>query len=114
MLRHRVRYICVGLDPYEFFPDKVAIRNVTVMEFTSEDVVEATLYCDKDTVFDPSCDMSPFISHKQGEGFFEWMRSLESRKKTGSDEDFTEYVGVFEVSVTGSHIDRVYGAYWWD
>ena len=26
----------------------------------------------------------------------------------------TNLMGVFDIDVTGNHIDRFYGAYWWD
>ena len=111
---YRVRYIISGLDPYEVTSDKVYIHNVTVMEFTNDDMRTATLICDKDTVFDKDCEMEFFKFYKPGQNVFEWLKSTLSSNSTDSEEVYMAVAGVFEVSVTGNHIDRVYGIYWWD
>jgi len=48
-------------------------------------------------------------SWEEGDGAVEWMDRL-----VGLEPEGMGPAGVYDVDVTGDHIDRVYGLYWWD
>ncbi len=67
------------------------------------------------TVFDKSCDMQYFPYYQNGDSPLEWFNHIKDIKDT---EEYQAQggalMGVFEVDMTGDHVDRFYGSYWWD
>ena len=71
------------------------------------------LVIDTDTVFDESCETAFFDGYQEGDTPLEWIhhaRELEDKEPDRGP----LLLGVYEVSLTGNHVDRYYGAYWWD
>ncbi|MBQ6967455.1 MAG: hypothetical protein IJP84_06090 [Lachnospiraceae bacterium] len=83
----------------------------------AEPEYKMTLVIDKNTVFDDSCEMEFFGNYEKGDSPLKWYkRNLELMEK-----DPDKYMsngpalsGIFEVGITGDHIDRFFGSYWWD
>lgn len=71
---------------------------------TAEEEGPMTLKIDSNTVFDDKCDMQYFPNYKKGESPLEWFNHTSAE----------DHMGVFEVSITGTHIDSFFGTYWWD
>ena len=68
-----------------------------------------TLIVDDETLFDPTCDMQPFDNYTEGESPLSWIKD-----NYGKDDGRLTLMGVFEVSLSGNHVDRYFGCYWWD
>ena len=87
-------------------PSKVTLNDVPTeaLSGTEEDEGPMTLIVDSDTVFDKTCDMQFFPGYKEGESPLEWFNSAKGE----------DLMGVFEVSISGNHVDSFYGSYWWD
>ena len=70
---------------------------------------------DGDTVFDESCDMQFFSYYEDGMAPIQWFKHINEIKDT---EEYQAQggalMGVFEVDITGNHVDKFYGSYWWD
>lgn len=116
-LSHRICYYLHNESDMEISPDEVVIRYVTVEDLSGGTNSVATLIVDKDTVFDKSCDTQYFGNYRKGDSVLEWF----NYNKELMDTDVDKYLekgpalkGVFDVSVTGNHIDAFYGTYWWD
>ena len=78
---------------------------------------EMTLIIDEETEFDPSCNMSFFGNYEEGQSVLEWFLKNEELAQTDYDsyaDKGPALIGIFDVTVTGDHIDRFYGSYWWD
>jgi hypothetical protein len=73
-----------------------------------EDEGPMTLVVDSDTVFDKTCDLKSFTGYKTGQSPLEWYNA------NTSGEESMNIMGVYEVSITGNHVDSFYGSYWWD
>ena len=98
----------------EVTKDKVILYEVSCENVNDEDDEgPMDLIIDTDTVFDESCDTSFFDGYQKGDTPLEWIhhaRELENKEPDRGP----LLIGVYEVSLTGSHVDRYYGAYWWD
>lgn len=70
------------------------------------------LVADQNTVFAPKCDMQFFAHYEPGMSVLDWMDVAQRAMK--ADETDYSLVGVYDVDVTGNHIDKIYGIYWWD
>ena len=105
-LSHRIYYYMYSPSDAVITTSKVTLEEVPTeaLSGTYEDEGPMTLTVDSDTVFDKTCDMQFFPGYKEGESPLEWFISA-------SGEDI---MGVFEVGITGNHIDSFYGSYWWD
>ena len=117
----RYLYTVFGVNNYDVRDDKVIIRGVKVHpahDFYFEPFEEhyMDLVIDKDTVFAEEGDLLGFgdvVDRKDALGWVqEKAESLYHPSET--NEDYLSLIGVFEVSITGSHIDTFYGSYWWD
>jgi len=76
------------------------------MPFSGEDGEEETLILDADTeLVHPEW----LDGCEEGNTALEWVANLMAR-----DPETASLSGVYDVEVTGNHIDRVYGLYWWD
>ena len=114
-LTHRIYYYVYNENSIEISPDEVIINNVQIEELSGGAVSEAALIVDKDTKFDMTCDMQFFPYYEKGSSPLDWFNHIESIK--GTDEYKAQggaLMGVFEVSITGNHIDSFFGSYWWD
>ncbi len=94
--------------------DKIILREVSCQNINDEDDEgPKDLIIDADTVFDESCDTSFFDGYRRGDTPLEWIhhaRELEEK----DPEHGPALLGVYDVSLTGNHVDRYYGSYWWD
>ena len=93
----------------EVLSDKVIFHDVQVNDTSYESNMEMTLIVDDETLFDPTCDMNPFDNYTEGESPLSWIRD-----NYGKDDGSLTLMGVFEVSLSGNHVDRYFGCYWWD
>ena len=114
-LGHRVNYTVFDESGIDISSSKAVLKDVTIDDFSGDDTGEATLIVDKDTVFDKTCDMQFFPYYQEGDSPLEWFNHISDIR------DSAEYQaqggalrGVFEVDITGNHVDRYYGSYWWD
>nr|MCR5733035.1 SPOR domain-containing protein [Lachnospiraceae bacterium] len=72
-------------------------------------------YVDENTEFDKSCDMEGFARYKKGDTVLDWYQRNNSLMNEDPESNATDaFVGVFDVSVSGNHVNRYYGIYWWD
>ena len=72
---------------------------------------------DKDTVFDPSCETEFFNNYRDGDTPLTWFKHNDELLKTNAEEYALygpAFSGVFEIVVTGNHVDAFLGSYWWD
>lgn len=67
------------------------------------------LVVDEDTKFSEDCACEFFEGYEEGDLPVEWMR-----KAYADEEGSTALLGVFDIKVTGNHVDYFYGSYWWD
>ncbi len=124
--KHRyttIQYTNFGGLETDFASDRVVLINAPIdyvrcwTASAADDNIYADLVIDEDTVFDESCDMEFFGNYKTGDTPLEWyLRNLDLMDNL-PEEYASEGVplsGVFEVGVTGDHIDRFFGCYWWD
>ncbi|MBO4267181.1 MAG: DUF3298 domain-containing protein [Lachnospiraceae bacterium] len=90
----------------EITPSKVTMNDIPTEDLSGNSDAEGprTLIIDSNTVFDSSCAMQTFGGYKQGESPVEWFNNAKG----------PDLLGVYDVSITGDHIDAVYGNYWWD
>ncbi len=105
--------------------DRIVLKNVSVNikntwypHFDEVDPeYKMTLVIDKDTVFDDSCGMEFFDNYENGDSPLKWYKrnlELSSRDPDKYMSQGPALSGVFEVGITGDHIDRFFGSYWWD
>ncbi len=95
-------------DSFEFYDDKVIINDVITESLESGETGEASLVVDAETVFDENADTFGFANYYEGELPLDWF--LENR----NSDNPMDLMGVFEVKITGNHIDSYLGSYWWD
>lgn len=105
-ISNRIYYYMYSPGDAAITTSKVTLNDVPTEALSGyeEDEGPMTLIVDSDTVFDKTCDMQFFPGYKEGESPLEWFNSA-------SGEDI---MGVFEVGITGNHVDSFYGSYWWD
>ena len=103
---NRIYYYLYTPGDAEISPTKVTLKDVNTeaLSGTEEDEGPMTLIVDSDTVFDKTCDMQFFPGYKEGESPLDWFNSAGGEN----------LMGVFEVGITGNHVDSFYGSYWWD
>lgn len=114
---HRIYYTVYSHDSMEIRNDKVILKDVHVSDLTGDYSGEMTLIADSATTFDPSCNMSFFGNYDTGDTVLEWFAKNDALAKNDYD-TYSQHgpalIGVFDVSISGNHIDRYYGSYWWD
>ncbi len=114
-LGHRVDYTVFDESGIEISPSKAVLKDVMVDDLSGDNTGNATLIVDKDTVFDKSCDMQFFSYYQDGTSPLEWFNHINDIRDTEEYQAQTgALMGVFEVDITGDHVDRFYGSYWWD
>lgn len=114
---HRIYYVVYDESKLDISADEVLINDVQIEELSGGYGETATLIVDKDTVFDKTCETEFFGNYRDGDSPIEWY----NYNKELIDTDYDKYSssgpalkGVFEVGITGNHVDRFYGSYWWD
>ena len=114
-LGHRFDYTVFDESKIEISPEKAVIKNALVDDLSGDGNGEYPLIVDSDTVFDKSCDMQFFAYYQEGMTPLEWFNHINDIKDTDQYQaQGGALMGVFEVDITGNHIDRFYGSYWWD
>ena len=90
----------------EITPSSITMDEVPTEDLSGNSDAEGpmTLTIDSETVFDKTCDMSVFAGYKEGDSPLKWF----------NNEKEPDILGVYDVSITGDHIDGIYGLYWWD
>lgn len=114
---HRIYYVVYSEDSLEISPDEVILNDVQIEELSGGYGEKANLTINKDTVFDENCDTSFFGLYEKGQTPLEWINKAGGVLKDDPDAYSAAGMplkGVFEVSITGNHVDRFYGSYWWD
>ena len=114
----KVRYTVTSEDVYDFSDTRININEVDcVSTVNGDDEGTKWLYIDEDTVFDESCEMEYFAFYEGGDTPLSWFNKVNELRETDIDR-YTSMgpalLGVFEVSISGDHIERIYGIYWWD
>ena len=120
-----VTYICYGSNEMEVSSDKVIIKDIGISETKTwypgfdedQNSYLMTLTIDKDTVFDKTCDTQYFGNYKDGDTPLDWFKRSYDLMQDDPDEYSAHGMalsGVFEVGISGDHIDRYFGSYWWD
>ncbi len=116
-IAHRIYYVVNDESAIDLMSGEVILNDVQIEEMSGGYGGKASLTVNKDTVFDETCDMSGFGNLKKGASVLDWFE--ENMKLLEEDPD--EYLakgaalkGVFDVSITGNHIDAFYGSYWVD
>ena len=84
---------------------------------TEEDSFVRLWIVDEDTVFAPDAEMEFFGNYEEGDSPLDWILRNVELMETDSEQYYANgpaLEGVFEVVVTGNHIDAFLGSYWWD
>lgn len=114
---HRISYTLYSHENIQFLQDKIILKDVQVSDITGEFGRTMTLTVDSDTKFDSSCELSFFGNYEAGDTVLEWFTKNGELLKNDPDKYMSSgpaLLGVFDVSVSGEHIDRYFGSYWWD
>lgn len=82
-----------------------AVRTETGVVFSPAEDESRALILDADTVL---VHPETLDGYKEGYTVLQWADAMLGR------EDGTGLAGVYDADVTGNHIDRIYGLYWWD
>ena len=103
--------------------DSVILKNVTYGisygydPLYGEESYVSDLVIDKDTVFDKNCETQFFGNYENGDTPLDWFLKNLDYMENDPDTYMSSgpaLSGVFEVGITGNHIDRFFGSYWWD
>ena len=112
---HRVEYTVFDESKILISPTKAVLKDVSIYDYSDDNTGDGTLIVDGDTVFDESCDMQFFSYYEDGMAPIQWFKHINEIKDT---EEYQAQggalMGVFEVDITGNHVDKFYGSYWWD
>lgn len=114
---HRLYYYQFRTEELEVQPSQIILHDVKVEDLSGIYTGKMTLVVDEDTLFDESCDLEFFDNYRENDTPLTWFRHNIELMNSDPDQYMSPYLpllGVFEVSVTGTHIDRYYGCYWWD
>ncbi len=120
-----VMYTNTGDVQTEILDDAIILKEVNVTPsrtwyplYDDYDVgYTKRLIIDKNTVFDDTCDLEFFGNYEKGDSAYDWyLRNLDLME---NDPDaYLQYgpalSGVFEIGISGDHVDRFFGSYWWD
>ena len=104
-------YTCYSNSALEVTEDQVLIRDVQVSDKAGEEEETMTLIVDRETLFAENPDGNYFDNVLDGDTPLTWMQH---NYEEPDDQYLQALVGVFEVEVTGNHIDRFIDCYWWD
>lgn len=107
----------VGEDDLTVQSSQIILHNVRAEDLAGEYIGNITLIVDEDTIFDASCELKYFGHYREGDTPLSWFQHNKEIINNNPNNYLVvgpALLGVFEVSVTGSHIDRFFGSYWWD
>ena len=114
-LGHRVNYTVFDESKISISPTEAVLKDVTIDDFSGENTGDVTLIVDSNTVFDDSCELQFFAYYQDGMTPLDWFNHINEIRDT---EEYQAQggalMGVFEVDITGNHVDKFYGSYWWD
>ena len=115
----RCWYTMHGGYETEVLKDRIILHDVsvTIPYLVGEGSDRRDLYIDGETVFDEKAELEFFGNYEKGETPYKWISRnyrLMSEEPDKYMESGPALAGIFEVSLTGDHIDRYYGCYWWD
>ena len=116
-ISHRLYYLLFGVDPLTVQSSQIILNNVRVEDLSGEYIGDMTLFVDENTMFDETCGLEYFGHYREGDTPLSWFQYNMELIDNNPDDYWAAgpaLLGVFEVSITGSHIDRFYGSYWWD
>lgn len=118
-ISHRLYYYLfgIGADDLTVQSSQIVLHNVRTEDLSGEYIGDMTLIVDEDTIFDEKCEMMYFGHYREGDTPLSWFQYNMEMLNINPEEFWpanSALLGVFEVSVTGSHIDRFFGSYWWD
>ncbi|MBO4901603.1 MAG: SPOR domain-containing protein [Lachnospiraceae bacterium] len=119
-----VMYTNTGMGIIEVEDDYAVITHVdneTVYQWSGDTDAEESLnrvfIVDENTVFDPSCETEFFSNYEDGDTPLTWFKRNDELLHNDPDAyamNGPAFSGVFEIVVTGNHIDAFLGSYWWD
>lgn len=116
-----IGYTSFGDTYMDVTDDRVLLENYAIYspyswrpEDETADPPRMTLIIDKDTIFDDKCETQFFSHYEDGDKPLEWFIRNYELSKNDTDGSELGLRGLFEISVTGYHVDRFYGTYWWD
>lgn len=108
------KHLAVEKGRYSLFiyaPDYV-VKDKETVKITADIAGNCGTYVftvDKDTKFSDDCELEFFEDIRKGETPLEWYIRMIETSETG-----TALVGVLDVKTEGTHIDTIFGNYWWD
>lgn len=103
--------------------DSVVLKNVSYTisygydPLYGEESYVSDLVIDKNTVWDKNCETLYFGNYEDGDTPLDWYLKNLDYMENDPDAYMSSgpaLSGVFEVGITGNHIDRFLGSYWWD
>ena len=116
-LRHMAFYTIYSESALEVDSNQVILRDVQVNGMEEDEGGKMTLIVDGQTVFDDACELEFFGNYREGDTPLQWIQynyGLYQEDYDQYSEEGPALVGVFEVSLTGNHVDKYFGSYWWD
>ena len=118
-LLNRVYYTIYSLDDVKVEDDMIVLNGLSITDpaMGSDSEYTKDLYIDKNTVFDKNCDTSMFGNYQKGDTVYDWFKRNYEYAQNDTDkymENGPALIGVFEISITDSHIDKYYATFWWD
>ncbi|MBQ9437162.1 MAG: SPOR domain-containing protein [Lachnospiraceae bacterium] len=116
-LCHMAFYTIYSESVLEVGSDQVILRDVQVNDIAEDEGGKMTLIVDGQTVFDDACELEFFGNYREGDTPLQWIQynyGLYQEDYDQYSEEGPALVGVFEVSLTGNHVDKYFGSYWWD
>ena len=118
-LINRVYYTIYSLDDVRVDDDMIILNALSITDpaMGSDSEYTKDLFIDRDTVFDKSADTSMFGNYEKGDTVYDWFKRNYEYAQNDPDkymESGPALIGVFEISITDSHIDSYLGSYWWD
>ena len=111
-------YIGLAVDRFTF----VVTSMDQIKEESDSFTIDGTVYgaqtsrkltVDSATSFASDCDMEYFANYVAGESVLDWYKYNYKSYQNGDTSNLA-LLGVFDISVTGDHVDTIYGCYWWD
>ena len=112
-----VDYTLYSLNKADVTPDRIWLYDIPVTDHSGTEDLHMDLLIDQNTVFDISCDMGPFDNYVKGDSVLDWYLRNDALLHANESDDASAaltLLGVFRAGLTGQHIDRLYGSYWWD
>ncbi len=114
----RVELVNYSTSDFVLSGDKVILKDVEVNDPELYDNFHTDLIVDKETLFDDHCEFEFFGNYEKNDLPMDWIKRNLELEQTDPDKymenGIPALIGVFDVSITGKHVDAFYGSYWWD